>query len=111
MIVLKLKKAMDNNLDMIAHVLSIYCIMKDIKVNDTDLQVLAYLAKYSIKRSTKEMIVRSQILTRSSLENTMCKLRRLGLIVKDLEEYPILIPDLRFGPETKIGIMIQLENT
>lgn len=109
--VLKLRKKTSNRMELITLVLTMYALLSNIKANKTELQVLSYLVVYGIKKSTKDMIIRSQILTSAnSLENTLTRLRKMGLIVKDKEGASIVKPDINFTPENKMGVMIQLEN-
>lgn len=85
--------------------------MAKLDISKTETKILAYLIKYGTRKSTKELIVRSQILgSRGSLENAMTRLRGLGLIVKDREGLPMVNKKLSFQPDTKLGIIIQLEN-
>lgn len=109
--VIKLRKKTANSIDLVTDVITIYCYLSNIKVNKTEKQVLAYFIKYGIRKSTKDMIIRSQILaTYGSLENTMTRLRKMSLIVKDRDGGPVVKPDIAFVPENRVGIVIQLEN-
>lgn len=108
--VIKLRKKTANNIELITLVLTMYCLLSGIKVNKTEVLILAYLVKYGMRKSTKDIIVRSQILTYNSLENTITRLRKKGLIVRDRDGIPIVKPDISFSPENKMGVIVQLEN-
>ena len=109
--VLKLKKQTDNNMDIVITIVTIYCYVKNIKINRTELTILAYFIKYGIKKSTKDIILRSKILEcAGSLENTLSKLRKLGLVIEDKEGLSIVNPEIQFTPDNKMGIIIKLEN-
>lgn len=109
--VIKLKKRTANGMELITLVVTMYCILSGIRINKTELQVLSYLIKYGVRKSTKDMIIRSQILNSlNSLENTMTRLRKLGLLTRDKEGLPAVIPALSFVPENKMGMIVQLEN-
>lgn len=108
--VIKLRRKTANGMELTILVLTIYCLLKEVKITKTEVLVLAYLVRYGIKKATKDMIVRSQILTANSLENMISHLRKLGLVVKDKEGAPIVNPDIGFAPENKMGMIVQLEN-
>ncbi len=109
--VLKLTKKTQNKIQMIETMFSIYCLMADIRISQTEVTILAYLAAYGFKRSTKQLIIRSKILNSSnSLENTISKLRKMGLINKDEDNISSLIPQLNFKIDGQMGIIIKLEN-
>jgi len=98
-------------MELVTLVLTMYCLLSGIKINKTELQVLSYLVVYGIRKSTKDMIIRSQILTsHNSLENTITRLRKMGLVVRDREGAPIVKPDIAFQVENRMGVIVQLEN-
>lgn len=114
--VIKLKKKTSNRMELVTLVLTMYCLLSNVKINRTELQVLSYLVVYGIRKSTKDMIIRSQILTSyNSLENTITRLRKMGLIVRDRDGLPIVRQEIAIQqdkdkPLDKIGLMVQLEN-
>lgn len=108
--VVKLRKKTANRMELVTLILTMYCLLKGIKLNKTELQVLAYFVSYGIRKSTKDMIVRSQILTPNSIENTLTKLRKKGLVTRDRDGAPVVIPDIAFTPNDKMGVLVQLEN-
>ncbi len=108
--VIKLKKRTANGMELITLVVTMYCLLSGIRINKTELQVLSYLIRYGVKKSTKDMIVRSQILSPGSLENTFTRLRKLGLMVYDKDGLPMITSKLNFQPENKMGMIVQLEN-
>lgn len=110
--VLKLKKKTSNKIDMIRTVLRLYCYLSEIKITNTELMVMSYFINYGVKKSTKKLILSSEILRSiNSLENTVTKLRKLGFLIKDtIEETTIVRPDLNFLLENKMLITVQLDN-
>lgn len=109
--VMKLTKRTESKIDLARSLLSIYCLLANKKVPDTELLILSYLMVYGVKKQTKELIIRSQILkSKGSLENSLSKLRSLGLLIKREDEGTRLIPDLDFSIESKMGLIIKLDN-
>lgn len=109
--VIKLRKKTSNKIEMIKLIISVYCLISDIKISKTEIEVMAYFMTYGLKKSTKELILRSQILNhRIGIENTVSKLRKAGLIVKDVENRSIINPKLAFNVDNKMGMIIQLDN-
>ena len=107
---LKIRKTTANSIELISMVITLYTILNDIKINKTEIQILSYFIRYGLTRTTKEMIVRSHILNQGSLENTITRLRKVGLIVKNELEHNTVCKELLFTPENKMGIIVQLEN-
>lgn len=110
--VIKMKVKTDNAMDLIIKIIKAYCLFSNIKIGKTEAIIMGYLVKYGIRRSTREMILRSQILkSQSSIENTITQLRRIGLLTKrDEGEISIVIPQLSFTPENRMGMIIQFDN-
>ncbi len=109
--VIKLKKKTSNRMELVNTVLTIYCLLSNIKISKTELHVLSYLVVYGIRKSTKDMIIRSQILNSyNSLENTITRLRKLGLVVKGRGRTSTVKQDIGFQPDNKMGLIVQLEN-
>jgi hypothetical protein len=109
--VLKLKKTTQSKTELAKLSINIYCLLSGIKINKTELDVLSYFAVYGFKKSTKDTIIRSQILNAyNSLENTMTKLRKLGLITRNREGETVMRPELQFPVENRMGLIIKLEN-
>lgn len=112
MLVLRLKKKTGSKVELANLILTTYCLFSGIKLSKTELDVLSYLTVYGFKKSTKDLIVRSKILNSyNSLENTMTKLRKAKLIEKNKDGDTVLRKDLSAPIESKMGIIIQLENT
>lgn len=109
--VLRLRRKTTSKIELATLMLTTYCIYSNIKASKTDLEILAYFSVYGVKKSTKDVIIRSKILNSySSLENTVTKLRKLGLLEKDRDGYTVLKKEIQFVAEDKMGIIIQLNN-
>lgn len=109
--VLKLTKKTESKIELANTMLSIYCQLADIKCPETEMAIMSYFMVYGVKKATKELIIRSKILkTKGSLENSMSKLRALGLLQKVEDEGTKVIPQLDFSIDNTMGIIIKLEN-
>ena len=98
---------------MIKTVISIYCILSNIKLSENEVKALSYFVLYGITDKTKKLIVESGIYTMDSLRNSMSRFRNFNLITKsDLrrkEDY--LSSDLTIPFDNIIGLMIKIDNT
>jgi hypothetical protein len=109
--ILKLRKETVSKVELANLMLHTYCLFQNIKINKTELDILSYFAVYGFKKSTKDIILRSKILNSpNSLENTITKLRKLRLLEKNRDGETVLIKELQFTVENKMGMIIKLEN-
>lgn len=109
--VLRLKKNTDNKIELANITLRTYCLLHNIKINETNTLVMSYFMVYGLNKSTKEMILRSKILNApNSIENTLTVLRKKGLVKKLINGQNDIIDELKIIVRDKIGIIIQLEN-
>lgn len=107
--VLKLKRKTQSKIELVSLIIRTYCIFSNIEISDTAIIVLSYCAVYGFKKSTKDLIVRSQILkSYNSIENTLTKLRKVGLIKKTQDgNIVITIGDIA---DNRVGLLIELSN-
>lgn len=111
--VIKMKRKTQNKVELSTLIVKLYCTVSDIRINETDKTVLAYFMVYGIKKSTKELIIKSLILgTYNSLENSVTRLRKAGLIYKDEEGFNKICTQLCQinSLETKAGVIIELSH-
>lgn len=109
--VLRLKRATESKVELATLLYGTYCLLSKIPANTTDLTVLAYLSVYGFKRSTKDLIIKSQILrSYNSLENTITRLRKMGLVIKDNEGFTRIAKGLDGIIENRMGLIIDLFN-
>lgn len=110
---IKLQRKTINKLEMIKKIVSIFCLLKDIKLSDTDITVLSYFILYGINEKTKKLIVDSKLLNHDSIKNTMSKLRSFDLIKKSefrrKEDY--LNEAFNFPLDNVVGLMIKIDNS
>jgi hypothetical protein len=109
--VVKIKKSTQSKVEMVNLLIRTYCVMSNIKASSTDIDVLSYMMVYGFKKSTKKLILSSKILNSpNSLENTMTRLRKLGLVVKDRDGYNEPCKGINVNISGNIGVIIKLEN-
>lgn len=109
--VLKLTKKTESKIELANIMLKIYCQLAGIKCPDTEILIMSYFMVYGVRKSTKELILRSQIFkTKGALENSISKLRSLGLLYKVEDEGTKVIPQLNFPIDSNMGIIIKLDN-
>lgn len=111
--VLKLKHKTANKIELAQMLLSVYCLMNDIKISKTENLIMAYFLVYGIKKTTKDLILNSLILkSYNSLENSLTNLRKVGLVIRDKEDFTKVCPQLssKKSFESRVGIIIELSN-
>lgn len=106
------EKKTNSKIDQAKVLLRIFCVLSEIKLSDTDLTVLAYFLVYKISDKTKDLIVKSQILSADSLKNTMSRFNKVGLIKKSTVSKEYHIADsLNIQMDSMIGMLIKINNT
>lgn len=108
----KIKKKTNSKVEQAKVLIAMFCLLMNVKLSDTELTVLAYFMVYRINRKTKELILSSGILkTEDSLRNTMSKLKKFGMLVRDENKEYTLRKDLDFPPSPIMGILIKIDNS
>jgi len=110
---IKIEKKSYGKIEQAKVVLSIFCLLSDIKLSDTELTVLAYFLVYKDSESTRQLILKSELLkSEDSLNNTISKLKRVGLLKKStsLKEYHIN-DKINFQSDAAIGVLIKVDNS
>lgn len=109
---IKVEKKTNGKIDQAKVLLSVFCLLLEIKLSETELTVLAYFLVYKITETTKELILKSEILkSEDSLKNTMSKLKKLGLIKKSSvsKEYYVT-EQINVQPDPVLAMMIKIDN-
>lgn len=109
----KIKKKTNSKVEQAKMIIALFCLLRGVKLSDTELTVLGYFMVYKINRRTKDLILSAGILkSEDSLKNTMSKLKKFGLLVRNLssKEYS-LQRDLDFTPTSILGMLIKIDNT
>lgn len=108
----KIVKKTNSKIDQAKTLLSVFCLLSDIRLSEAELTVLAYFLVYKISDTTKELIIKSQILNSGSLKNTISKLNRFGLIKKDpVRKAYHLNEKLQLHMDNQVGLLIKIDNS
>jgi hypothetical protein len=108
-----IKKKTNGKVEQAKKVISVFCLLMDTKLSDTELTVLAYFMVYKVSRKTKDLILSSGILkSEDSLKNTLSKLKKFGLLRRSVnsKEYS-LNEKLDINLNTVMGILIKIDNS
>jgi hypothetical protein len=108
----KIRKKTSSKVEQAKTMISIFCLLTNIKLSDTELTVLAYFMVYKINRKTKDLILSAGILkSDDSLKNTLSKLKKFGMLVRNIDskEYS-LRKELDFTLTPAMGVLIKIDN-
>lgn len=107
---IKIEKKTSGKIDQAKTIISIFCLLSNIRLSDAELTVLGYFVVYGLTEQTKDLIMKSKILaTDGSLGNTLSKLRKCGLI-KKTNKRDILNPSLDMELQPVMGMIIKIDN-
>lgn len=110
---IKVEKKSEGKIEQAKIALSVFCLLSDIKLSDTELTVLSYFLVYKDNESTRQLILKSELLkTEESLSNTISKLKKFGLLKKNAltKEYTVN-QKINFQPDLIIGMLIKIDNS
>ena len=108
---IKVSKKTNGKIEQAKIVISIFCMLSDIKLSDSELTVIAYFAVYKANDKVRELVLKSNILkTEDSLKNTISKLKRNGLLKKSSNKEYTISDKLMFNSEPIIGFLIKIDN-
>lgn len=107
----KIKKKTNSKVEQAKTVLSVFCLLMNIKLSDTELTVLAYLMVYRINRRTKDLILNAGVMKNDdSLKSTLSRLKKFGMIVKDpITKQVHLREELNFSINDSMGVLIKVD--
>lgn len=108
--VLRLKRKTESKIELATLLINAYCLVHKIKLNETEALILSYFMIYGFKKTTKDLIINSKILTYNSLANCITRLRRAKLVEMDPQGFTIMCKGLRGQVDNKMGIIIELIN-
>ena len=104
-------KKTNTKIDQAKAIISIFCMLSDVRLSETDLTVMAYFMVYNITDETKKLIVDSKILNPDSLQNTISRLKKFGLIKKSNIGKSYHISDkLSVKLDSEVAMLIKIDN-
>jgi hypothetical protein len=107
---IKIIKKTDSKVEQIKVVIKIFCLLSGIKLSDTEVTTLAFFVVYGLTEKTKSFIIQSKILKSfSSLKNTITKLRKNSLLIKNDIEEDIINPQINITPNETVGVFIKID--
>lgn len=107
---IKIEKKTNGKIELAKTIISIFCLLSDIHLSDSENTVLAYFMVYKLTDQTKDLIMKSKVLsTKGSLDNAMSKLRNEGLVEKDNKK-DILNKNLNIDIQPIMGMLIKIDN-
>jgi hypothetical protein len=108
---IKVVKKTNTKLDQAKTILSIFCLLSDVRLSETDLTVMAYFMVYQITDETKKLIIDSKILNADSLQNTISRLKKFGLIKKsNIGKSYHISEKIAVKLDSEIGMLIKIDN-
>lgn len=109
---IRINKKTTSKVEQAKILISIYCLLANIKLSNTEKTVLAYFMVYKLNQATKTLILKSKILqTEDSLKNTISKLKGVGLIHKpSLRREYVISDSLNLNLDAVVGILIKIDN-
>lgn len=105
----RVSKKSTDKLDHLKVFIDMECYDKDLNLSKSDKTVLAYILLYGYSDETIELISNSKIIAKTTLENTIRKLAKVGFLVKVNKTYKIAEP-YDFKLDGKYAVLIQVEN-
>jgi hypothetical protein len=110
---LKIDKKTKTKTEQIKMFVSILCILNDIELSSTEINILAYYIQYKISHKTDEFIIASGIVKDIGLlRNAKYRLCKKGFLKRDPKEYKTYElngTDLNFEDDD-IRLLIKLDN-
>lgn len=111
--VIKVIKKASSKTDQLQMVISILCLLNDIKLSKTDIVVLSYYIVYKINSKTDKLILDSEIVKdMNALRNVKTKLKRKGFLKRSelYKSYEVnLSKDFNFE-DKEFNILIKIDN-
>lgn len=107
---IKIEKKTNGKIEQAKVIISLFCLLSNIHLSDSELTVLAYFIVYKLTDQTKHLILKSKILaSEASFGNTMTKLRKVGLVMKN-NKMDKLNPNLDIELQPLMGVIIKVDN-
>jgi len=112
---MKIEKKTNGKTEQLKLVISILCLINEVHLSETELNVLSYYMAYKISEKTDNLLISSKIVKDvPSLRNIKTKLRRLGFLKRTKELYKsyelTLSKDFNIE-ENKFNLLIKIDNS
>lgn len=107
---LKISKNTKTKIETVEQIIKIHLALKDIRIGDSLIQILAYFIVYGINPDTKKLLVESGLAkSQGSIKWYIHKLRAVGLMYRDdLNGRIYICKDLDLSVTPVTGLYIQL---
>jgi hypothetical protein len=112
--VIEITKKTNSNVDQMVMIISILCLVNDIHLSDTEVNVLAFFVVYGLKDSTDNLLISTEtVKNMDSLRNVKSRLTKLGFLKRTKELYKTyeLNMDKDFRYENQWNLLIKIDNT
>lgn len=108
---IKMSKQVITKVEFAKHIISIIINFNNIKLSDTEINILAYFMVYGINNQSKELIVKSLVCKNlANIKTIMVKLKKLDLIYKDdLNGKMYVNKNLNLNLTQNVGFYLKLE--
>lgn len=110
---IKINRKTNNKAEQLKLIISLYCVMSDVKLSETELTILSYFITYKISESTKKLIFKSNLLKNdNSYKNLLSKFKKLGFIWKDENKREYFVNEDAFGnaDDDVVSLLIKMDN-
>ena len=107
----KMTKKVLTKVELAKAIINITTVFNDIKLSDTETNVLAYFMVYGVNLNTKNLIIKSEICKNmNNLKTVMVKLKKLEFIYKDdLNGKVYVNKNLSFTLTPSVGFYLKID--
>ena len=110
----EVKKRTLSKIDKVKLLITILCLVNEIDISKTEIDVLSYYIVYKVKTETDKLLIDTGvILTNRTLSNVKSKLLKKGFLKRSKDYYNSydLNMDHTFSADDKINLLIKIDNT
>ena len=109
---IKMQKQVSSKIELAKVIIKIAICFNDIKLSETEVNVLAYFIVYGVNQQSKNLIVSATVCKNlANIKTVMVKLKKLNLIYKDdLNGKVYVAKVLNINVASTIGIYLKVQN-
>ena len=110
----EVKKRTESKIDKVKLLITILCLVNEIKISETEIAVLSYYIVYKIKPETDKLLIESGVVEKQrTLRNIKSNLLNTGFLKRSKDYYNSysLNMDSNFSADDKINLLIKIDNT